>query len=315
MCNFVWIRCYIKKQCTMLKRCCCFDLRTGSVLIGAVRLMSWLIILTGISYVVWELFILRNSGMIHFKTMENLEQNGKFLSEEYIALWYRISTTLNCNWWQYFFIISVYVLVLVMVLSLIGVILESLMIVAVLQPKRGGGYIRAWFWLSGFAIFASVSLAIFFLLHNIGTIRPRGNILENALCSLADVVFFFIPEFLLGPRLEPVLRAMLIIAHFSLPILHALSFYVVYSFYKCRHRFLYNQHSENTGGGLGYAPPSAPDSNGRRSVTPMIQDQVIPYKPKLCHKCQCHQQNNGVNGAVYTSHQPLLEEAPIETTC
>jgi len=268
----------------MLKRCCCFDLRTGSVLIGAVRLMSWLIILTGISYVVWELFILRNSGMIHFKTMENLEQN-------------------------------VYVLVLVMVLSLIGVILESLMIVAVLQPKRGGGYIRAWFWLSGFAIFASVSLAIFFLLHNIGTIRPRGNILENALCSLADVVFFFIPEFLLGPRLEPVLRAMLIIAHFSLPILHALSFYVVYSFYKCRHRFLYNQHSENTGGGLGYAPPSAPDSNGRRSVTPMIQDQVIPYKPKLCHKCQCHQQNNGVNGAVYTSHQPLLEEAPIETTC
>ena len=96
MCNSVWIWGHINK-CTMLKRCCCFDLRTGSVLIGAVRLMSWLIILTGISYVVWELFILRNSGMIHFKTMENLEQNGKFLSEEYIALWYIFNTTLNCN--------------------------------------------------------------------------------------------------------------------------------------------------------------------------------------------------------------------------
>ena len=86
----------------MLKRCCCFDLRTGSVLIGAVRLLSWLIILTGISYVVWELFILRNSGMIHFKTMENLEQNGKFIRKKWNCPIIENFITLNCNWLSIF---------------------------------------------------------------------------------------------------------------------------------------------------------------------------------------------------------------------
>ena len=214
-------------------------------------------------------------------------------------------------------------LALIILLSLLGVILEVLLVIGVLQAHRGG-YIRAWFWLTGFSVFASILMAISFLIYNIGSISSGANWFEDALCSLAHIVFFFIPEFFLGPRQEPVLRAMLIIAHFLVPILHGLSFYVVYSFYKCRHRYHRNQHSESAAGGHhGYASaPSNPDSNGRRSVTPMIQDQVIPYKPKLCQKCAHHQSENGTykyteNGAVYTNrcHEPLLEEAPIETTC
>jgi hypothetical protein len=207
---------------------------------------------------------------------------------------------------------------LIITVSLTGVILELLLIVGVLQPNKGG-FIRAWFWLTGFTIVSSTLLAASFLSHNFGSIAPGANWFEDALCSLADIVFFFIPDYFLGPRLEPILRAMLIIAHFLLPIFHGLSFYVVYSFYKCRHRYYRQQHSETTGGLQSY--PSAPDSNGRRSVTPMIQDQVIPYKPKLCQNCAHHQKGHGPvyaeNGTVYNNrcHEPLLEEAPIETTC
>ena len=205
---------------------------------------------------------------------------------------------------------------MVILVSLIGVVLESLLIAGVLQPKKPG-YIRAWFWLAAFSIIFSVVLAISFLLHNLGSIAIGGSWFENALCSLADIVFFFIPEYFLGPRLEPVLHAMLIIAHFLIPVLHALSFYVVYSFYLIRHRYLYNQNIGGQGS-CGNVDPSCPDGSGRRSVTPMIQDQVIPYKPKLCVKCQHALQENGPNGVGYPSRcqeQTLLEETPIETTC
>lgn len=272
----------------MLRRCCCFDLRTGSVFIGALRLISWLLILTAGTYVCWQLFILGHRGMVHYTVMINLEENA-------------------------------YVLGMVIIVSLIGVFLESLLIWGVLQPHRAG-YIRAWFWLTGFTILSSIVLAVSFLLHNIGSIAIGGSWFENALCSLADIVFFFIPEYFLGPRLQPVLHAMLIISHFLIPILHSLSFYVVYSFYKCRHMYLYNQNQDTIGGqGLfGNVTPSCPEVGGRRSVTPMIQDQVIPYKPKLCQKCQhATMQHDHANGVVYTSRcqQPLIEEAPIETTC
>ena len=37
---------------------------------------------------------------------------------------------------------------------------------------------------------------------------------------------------MLGPRLEPILTALLILAHMVLPIVHGAAFYVVYSYYK-----------------------------------------------------------------------------------
>ena len=38
--------------------------------------------------------------------------------------------------------------------------------------------------------------------------------------------------YMLGPRLEPILTALLILAHMVLPIVHGAAFYVVYSYYK-----------------------------------------------------------------------------------
>ena len=138
------------------------------------------------------------------------------------------------------YLISAYVLALVIIVSLIGIIVESLLIAGVLRPKNDV-YIRTWFWLAGFTITFSLLLAISFLLHNLGTFYIGDSWFMNGMCALADIVFFYIPEYFLGPRLQPVLHALLIIGHFTIPILHALSFYVVYSFYKHRHIYLYNQ--------------------------------------------------------------------------
>ena len=61
----------------MLKRCCCFNLRMGSILIAAIRLISWLFILIGSTYLCWQLFIMGHRGMVQYTVMVNLEENGK----------------------------------------------------------------------------------------------------------------------------------------------------------------------------------------------------------------------------------------------
>ena len=207
---------------------------------------------------------------------------------------------------------------MVVLVSLIGIIVEPLLITGVLRPKSEG-YIRVWFWLAGFTVTFSFLLAISFLLHNLGTFYIGDNWFMNAMCALADIVFFFVPEYFFGPRFEPVLMALFIIAHFSLPILHALSFYVVYSFYRQRHIYFYHQ-DVSRHSGTPNVPPSCPDAGGRRSVTPIILDDGIPYKPKLCQKChhaaivaksvEALQENGG-----YRCNEALLGETPIETTC
>jgi len=44
-------------------------------------------------------------------------------------------------------------------------------------------------------------LALSFLLHNLSIIRVGEGWFSDAMCVLADIVFFFVPEYLLGPRL------------------------------------------------------------------------------------------------------------------
>ena len=76
------------------------------------------------------------------------------------------------------------------------------------------------------------SVALTFILHNAHVIRIGDNWFNDALCVLADVVFFFVPEYLLGPRLIPLLIAILILAHLLLPIFHGFSFILVFSYYR-----------------------------------------------------------------------------------
>ena len=58
---------------------------------------------------------------------------------------------------------------------------------------------------------------------------PPQNFFFDAMCVLIHVVFAFVPEYLLGPRLTPVFIAIMLIVHVLLPVMHAYSFLVVRS--------------------------------------------------------------------------------------
>jgi len=71
-----------------------------------------------------------------------------------------------------------------------------------------------------------------FAFQNLGIIKVGEGWFSDAMCVLADIVFYFVPEYLLGPRLVPMLITLLILAHMALPVFHAFSYYIVYSFFK-----------------------------------------------------------------------------------
>ena len=115
-------------------------------------------------------------------------------------------------------------------ISLVGVIVEPVMMAGIIQLNPA--YIRAWFVMTMFSFVMSLIVALTFILHNAHVIRIGDNWFNDALCVLADVVFFFVPEYLLGPRLIPLLIAILILAHLLLPLFHGFSFILVFSYYR-----------------------------------------------------------------------------------
>ena len=65
--------------------------------------------------------------------------------------------------------------------------------------------------------------------HSTATSHHPQNFFFDAMCVLIHVVFAFVPEYLLGPRLTPVFIAIMLIVHVLLPVMHAYSFLVVRS--------------------------------------------------------------------------------------
>jgi hypothetical protein len=209
--------------------------------------------------------------------------------------------------------ISAYVIFLAIIVSLIGVIVEPVMISGITQLNPA--YVRAWFVMTVFCFLFSVVLAMCFILHNASLIRIGDNWFNDALCVLADVVFFFIPEYLLGPRLIPLLIVILILAHILLPVFHGCSFMVVYSYYRLA------------------ICPSAEALAAARAGNTHSSAPIVHYdeeynnggiKPgggghhRLCQKCHLASQEVGENGGMTVidgrcTSTPLLK--PIETTC
>ena len=188
-----------------------------------------------------------------------------------------------------------------MAVSLIGIILEPMMMMAVFKRKNDG-YIRAWLWLAGFTVVFSVVLALSFLLHNLDVIKIGGSWFDNALCVLADLVFFYVPFYMLGPRLIPVLTALLIIAHMVLPVLHGLAFYVVFSYYKSP-RMVTRQ-----------ATPTAPKELEEQQQALNNHHAAHLRAPKLCQKCAIARGENG--GVPRCGGTPLInDQMMVETTC
>jgi len=259
----------------LLRKCCCFDLRTGCFVTAMVRLVSWVIVLTASVYTCLHVFSPDDRGMFHYRVILNIEKNA-------------------------------YVLFLAILASLIGLVLEPLMMygVSTLNPA----YIRAWMTMTVFSWIFSMIIALCFILHNAHVIRIGDNWFNDALCVLADVVFFFIPEYLLGPRLIPLLIAILILAHLLLPVFHGYSFLVVYSYYRWN---ICPSQEVLAAARAGNTHSSAPPLDDVDGMVKAREGQGS----RLCHKCQHAQVGNGENGLGpdRCTSTPLLK--PIETTC
>ena len=61
----------------LMQRCCCFDLRTGCIVMAIVRLITWVIILTASVYTCLHVFSPDDKGLFHYKVIINIEKNGK----------------------------------------------------------------------------------------------------------------------------------------------------------------------------------------------------------------------------------------------
>ena len=64
----------------LLQKCCCFDLRTGCVVTGIVRLASWVIVLTASVYTCLHVFSPDDKGMFPYRAVINIENNGAYQS-------------------------------------------------------------------------------------------------------------------------------------------------------------------------------------------------------------------------------------------
>ena len=178
------------------------------------------------------------------------------------------------------------------------------------------GYIKAWMCMAAFSFIFSLMLAFCFILHNLHVIRIGDNWFNDALCVLADVVFFFIPEMMMGPRLVHLLTMILIIAHLTLPVFHGFSFILVFSYYR-----LYVNPSQEAiaaaraGTTHNSATPINYGDEDYKASAPRGGTGSSAGHHRLCQKCQSRQ-SHGENGGVVIdrcSSTPLLK--PIETTC
>jgi hypothetical protein len=71
---------YYYYKTIMWRKCCCFDLRTGCIVTGCVRLLSWVIVLTASVYTCLHVFSPDDKGLFHYRARINIEENGNFLN-------------------------------------------------------------------------------------------------------------------------------------------------------------------------------------------------------------------------------------------
>jgi len=269
----------------LLRKCCCLDLRTGCIVTAIIRLCSWVVVLTASVYTCLHVFSADDKGLFHYRVILNIEKNA-------------------------------YVIFLAILVSLAGLVLEALMIAGITQLNPA--YIKSWMVMTAFSFLFSLMLAMCFILHNAHVIRIGDNWFNDGLCVLADVVFFFIPDYLLGPRLVPLLIAILILAHLLLPVFHGFSFIIVYSYYR-----LYINPSQDVlaaaRAGTTHSsatPPNYADDDYKASAPARAGSSAAGERaghPRMCIKCQLATLDE--NGVVVDrcSSTPLLK--PIETTC
>ena len=116
-------------------------------------------------------------------------------------------------------------------MSLLGILLECMLLHGLW--KRKYKYFKLWYAYTFLAFAFSILLALNFLMGILEIpSRPSTgkNFVMDGLCVLFQIVFYLLPSHLGGPRLEPVMVAVVILVHIALPFFHFYSGYVVYSY-------------------------------------------------------------------------------------
>lgn len=193
-----------------------------------------------------------------------------------------------------------------MVVTLGGLVIDSFLLHGIVTGKPK--HLNCWYAVTVFTIITSIILALNFVLGILEIpSRPTTgrNFVFDAFCVLFHIVFFFIPEYLFGPRLTPVLIVIMIIVHIFLPAFHLYSFLVVRSYYK-QQMYEYNEYLTKA----MEEEQMAALANGQQSC-----------QKNLCQKCQlaaleaanAGNANNPNGIAVTTAPSPMVK--PFETTC
>lgn len=195
--------------------------------------------------------------------------------------------------------------------AIIGLVLETVLLQGLVKNKFR--YFRLWYIFTIFSTIASIVLMINFILCILeipGRPSVGKNLFFDALCVLYYIVIYFVPDYILGPRLTPVLMSIMILVHIFLPIFHGYSFYVVYSYLNSPLE-LYNRVMRAEGNGASAPSAAMAAANGKNGVNGGAGGGGCG---KLCQKCQRSQgvAEMGVNGTRCSS-TPLIK--PIETTC
>ena len=120
---------------------------------------------------------------------------------------------------------------------------------------------------------------------------------------VSSLTVFSFSEYVFGPRLTPLLTTVMILVHILLPVFHAYSWYVIYS---------YLNGPRTRGLPLANAPSIA------GSTAALNGHQVKAKSGHQCQKCQLAKAMEAGNGNGHGANNrcastPLIK--PIETTC
>jgi hypothetical protein len=120
----------------------------------------------------------------------------------------------------------------------------------------------------------------------LGITRAGEGWFSDGMSVLADIVFYFVPEYIFGPRLVPMLITLLVLAHMALPLFHAFSYYVIYSFYQIHVCDIFAAQGAR-GAGAPYSTRAAANGGGtlRAPLLSQHHHDAVVYESATMARC------------------------------
>ena len=65
------------RKMLLMRKCCCFDLRTGCIVTALIRSLHWVIIFAASVYTCLHVFSPDDKGLFYYRATLNIQENGK----------------------------------------------------------------------------------------------------------------------------------------------------------------------------------------------------------------------------------------------